>query len=155
MVFKCLLNENICSESVSKCGMQTVKRAIVLLYVSLLRCSNVSCGGGETQMLRASIYLSECVWKEETRLPFVHLRGIFFLIKTIWNNFYSFVFGCLSRRLCVRHHRFPDKSLMKHRPLYERLPTFLLSLPPPASLYFLSGRHREIDLERPSSWILH
>lgn len=31
--------------------MQTVKQAIVLLYVSLLRRSKVSCGGGEIQML--------------------------------------------------------------------------------------------------------
>ncbi len=45
--FRAHLIENICSKLVSKCRMQTVKRAIVLLYVSLLRRSNTSCGGGE------------------------------------------------------------------------------------------------------------
>lgn len=41
-VFKGPLNENICSDTVSKRRMQTVKQAIVLLYVSLLRRSKVS-----------------------------------------------------------------------------------------------------------------
>lgn len=50
-VFKGPLNENICSDTVSKRRMQTVKQAIVLLYVSLLRRSKVSCGGGEIQTL--------------------------------------------------------------------------------------------------------
>lgn len=44
-------HDSICSELVCKCRTRTVKWAIVLLYVSLLRRSNTSCGGGETQIL--------------------------------------------------------------------------------------------------------
>lgn len=102
----------MCSKLVSRFRKQTVKWAIVLLYFSLLRHCNVSCGGSDIQMsrvlllLQLSIDLLQTMWKagrelwrcfqhQDTEISFYECSCLF-----------SSLFGCLCRRLCVLHLRF-------------------------------------------------
>lgn len=155
-VFKGPLNENICSDTVSKRRMQTVKQAIVLLYVSLLRRSKVSWGGGEIQtlpiqLIRKHPKVGKEVWQS---LSHRDIWEICFLIRaTIWKCFFSSsllfrdvsVGGSVS---CITD--FPTKV---DEAVYTVRLTAIFS--PAPSLSSLSGCYREVNLEGSSSWILH